>query len=95
MPDCPVSRNLFPRNLAGLPAWDPRTVTVPLARRVESASDRHQFYTVRVVNGRAEPAFKGSGDITSMANADGYIEIPARTDLVEAGTVVTVKLFQP
>jgi molybdopterin biosynthesis enzyme len=48
---------------------------------------------VRIVNGRAEPAFKASGDITSMADADGYIEIPAETDTVEAGTVVTVKLF--
>ena len=48
---------------------------------------------MRVVDGRAEPAFKASGDITSMAHADGYIEIPAQTDIVEAGTVVTVKLF--
>ena len=46
-----------------------------------------------LVDGRAEPAFKASGDITSMANADGYIEIPAETDIVEAGTMVTVTLF--
>ena len=39
------------------------------------------------------PAFKASGDITSMAHADGYIEIPANTDIVEAGEVVVVKLF--
>ena len=31
------------------------------------------------------PAFKASGDITSMAHADGYIEIPAQVDIVEAG----------
>lgn len=81
------------RKLAGLPAWEPRTVTVPLARRIASANDRHQFYTVRLVNGQAEPAFKGSGDITSMANADGYIEIPANTESVETGTSVRVTLF--
>jgi molybdopterin molybdotransferase len=81
------------RKLAGLPAWEPRTVTVPLARRVASVSDRHQFYTVRIVNGSAEPAFKGSGDITSMANADGYIEIPANTPAVDAGVPVRVTLF--
>jgi molybdenum cofactor synthesis domain-containing protein len=81
------------RKLAGLPAWEPRTVSVPLGTRIASSADRHQFYTVRIVDGRAEPAFKGSGDITSMANADGYIEIPARTDTVEAGTMVTVTLF--
>jgi len=81
------------RKLAGLPAWEPRTITVPLARRIVSTTDRHQFYTVRLVDGRAEPAFKGSGDITSMANADGYMEIPAATSSVEAGTMVTVTLF--
>jgi len=81
------------RKLAGLPPWEPHTVTVPLARRIISASDRHQFYTVRLVNGQAEPAFKGSGDITSMANADGYMEIPATTESIGAGTLVTVTLF--
>ena len=83
----------FLRKMARLPAWEPRTIDLPLARRVVSAAGRHQFYTVRVANGRAEPAFKASGDITSMANADGFIEIPAAVDIVEAGTVVTVKLF--
>lgn len=81
------------RRLAGLPPWEPRTITVPLARTIKSSSDRHQFYTVRIVNGLAEPAFKGSGDITSMANADGYMEIPASTESIEAGTMVQVTLF--
>ena len=53
-------------------------VTAPLTRRVASSLGRHQFYTVRLVAGHAEPAFKASGDITSMAHADGYIEIRAR-----------------
>jgi molybdenum cofactor synthesis domain-containing protein len=83
----------FLRKMARLPAWAPRTIDLPLARRVASAAGRHQFYTVRVTNGHAEPAFKASGDITSMANADGYIEIPAEVESVDAGTVVTVKFF--
>ena len=83
----------FLRKMARLPEWRPTTIDVPLARRIVSTTGRHQFYTVRLVDGRAEPAFKASGDITSMANADGYIEIPAQTDIVEAETVVTVKLF--
>ena len=83
----------FLRKVARLPTWRPLTVEAPLTRRVVSTTGRHQFYTVRLVDGNAEPAFKASGDITSMANADGYIEIPAQTDVVEAGTVVTVKLF--
>jgi molybdopterin molybdotransferase len=81
------------RRMARLPAYEPRTVNVPLSRRVVSATGRHQFYTVRVTEGAAVPAFKGSGDITSMAHADGYIEIPAQTDIVEAGQIVEVKLF--
>jgi molybdenum cofactor synthesis domain-containing protein len=83
----------FLRTVARLPEWRPVTVDAPLARRIVSTTGRHQFYTVKLVDGRAEPAFKASGDITSMANADGYIEIPAQTDVVEAGTTVTVKLF--
>jgi molybdopterin molybdotransferase len=81
------------RKLAGLPPWEARVVTVPLARRIASVTDRHQFYTVRLVNGQAEPAFKGSGDITSMAHADGYIEIPANTLAIDAGQDVRVTLF--
>jgi len=83
----------FLRAVARLPPWQPRTVEAPLGRRINSAPGRLQFYTVRIVNGIAEPAFKASGDITSMADADGYIEIPAEADAVDAGTVVTVKLF--
>jgi molybdopterin biosynthesis enzyme len=39
------------------------------------------------------PAFKASGDITSMSRADGYIEIPADVTEVEAGSTVQVTLF--
>ncbi len=81
------------RRMARLPPYEPRIIKVPLARRVISTTGRHQFYTVRVTDGTAVPAFKGSGDITSMANADGYIEIPAQTDIVEAGEMVEVKLL--
>jgi molybdopterin molybdotransferase len=81
------------RRLARLPEHRPQTTTVPLARRVVSTTGRHQFYSVRLVDGQAVPAFKASGDITSMSQADGYIEIPAQTDIVEAGEMVEVKLF--
>jgi len=81
------------RRLARLPAQSIRVERMPLAARVNSAPDRHQFYTVRVEQGRAQPAFKASGDITSMSQADGYIEIDAGTTVVEAGTLVDVKFF--
>ena len=81
------------RRLAHLPAVGPRTVVLPLGQRIVSTTGRHQFYTVRVVNGAAMPAFKASGDITSMSQADGYIEIPAQIDIVEKGEMVEVRLF--
>jgi molybdopterin molybdotransferase len=81
------------RRIARLPEHRPQSIRVPLARRVVSTTGRHQFYTVRIADGTALPAFKASGDITSMSEADGYIEIPAQTDIVEAGELVDVKLF--
>ena len=81
------------RRMAGLPAQTLKTLTMPLGARVVSVAGRHQFYTVRVADGVALPAFKASGDITSMSQADGYIEIPAQTEVVEAGTRVDVTLF--
>ncbi len=81
------------RRMARLPEHRAHTVSLPLARRIVSTTGRHQFYTVRIVDGSAVPAFKASGDITSMSQADGYIEIPAQTDIVEAGETVEVKLF--
>ncbi len=81
------------RAVARLPPYRPSRLQLPLARRVVSTTGRYQFYTVRIEDGSAVPAFKASGDITSMAHADGYIEIPAQTDLVEAGEMVEVTLF--
>ena len=79
--------------MARLPEYRPQIVRVPLARRIVSTTGRHQFYTVRLEEGQAVPAFKASGDITSMSRADGYIEIAASTDIVEAGETVDVRLF--
>jgi molybdopterin molybdotransferase len=81
------------RRMAHLPPHHAQTVQLPLAQRIVSTTGRHQFYTVRIIDGQAVPAFKASGDITSMAHADGYIEISAQTDIVERGEVVMVNLF--
>jgi molybdopterin molybdotransferase len=81
------------RRMARLPPRQFATVSLPLGQRIVSTTGRHQFYTVRIVEGQAMPAFKASGDITSMSQADGYIEIPAQTDILEKGERVEVKLF--
>jgi molybdenum cofactor synthesis domain-containing protein len=81
------------RRLARLPLETRRTISLPLGQRVVSAPGRHQFFTVRVENAVAMPAFKASGDITSMSRADGYIEIAADIDVVEKDAIVEVTLF--
>jgi molybdenum cofactor synthesis domain-containing protein len=81
------------RRIARLPPQTFRSVTLPLGGRITSVIDRHQFYSVRIEDGRAVPAFKASGDITSMSQADGYIEVPIGVSVVEKGEVVGVTLF--
>ena len=81
------------RAIARLPTFQPRIVRAPLGRRIESPAGRHQIYTVRLHDGVVHPAFKGSGEITSLSNADGYIEIPDGQSVVDEGTLVEVTLF--
>jgi molybdenum cofactor synthesis domain-containing protein len=81
------------RGIARLPVLAIRSLMLPLSDRIVSTPGRYQIYTVRLANGTAVPAFKASGDITSMSRADGYIEIPTNTDIVEKGEMVEVKLF--
>lgn len=80
------------RKMAGLPAAR-RTVRARLARRVASRLGRVQFLTVKLVAGEAEPVFKESGAITSLAAADGYIVVPDNVELLEKGEEVEIVLF--
>jgi molybdenum cofactor synthesis domain-containing protein len=81
------------RRIARLPQALVRTVQARLGQKVTSTVGRHQFYSVRMENGVAMPAFKGSGDITSMSQADGYIEIATDIEVVEKDALVEVTLF--
>jgi molybdopterin biosynthesis enzyme len=83
----------FLRAIARLPLLPERLVRVPLGRRITSPANRHQFYTVRLEGGAAFLPSKDVGDITSLSQADGYIEIPADQSVVEEGMVVEVTLF--
>ena len=53
------------RRMARQPAPAGRSVEVPLAARIRSPRGRVQVHTVRVVDGKAVPAFKESGDSAS------------------------------
>ena len=79
--------------MAHLPRPVQREVTARLSDEVESPAGRHQVYPVRLDGDDAVPVFKASGEITSLARADGYFEIPADIERVEAGTIVQVTLF--
>lgn len=54
---------------------------------------RQQLLPVGLIRGRVYPADRGSGAITSLSGADGFIKIPSSTEFIEAGTPVEVTLF--
>jgi molybdopterin molybdotransferase len=81
------------RRMAGLPPAEDKTVKARLSRSINAEGEREQFYSVRVEANEAIPVFKQSGDITSMAYANGYIIIPIGTRQLEAGSEITVHLF--
>ncbi len=63
-----------------------------LAARIRSEG-RSQLLPVGIVRGMAYPIEKGSGAITTLSEADGFIEIPANVEMIEAGEEVNVTLF--
>jgi putative molybdopterin biosynthesis protein len=54
---------------------------------------RQQLLPVGMSRGRVYPADKGSGAITTLSEADGFIEIPPTVEYIEAGSPVEVTLF--
>ena len=81
------------RKMGRLPGSRTGAVELPMSRRYTSTIGRHQYLPIRVISGEVVPVFKESGAITSMADAEGYIEIAANVDLVEKGERVLVKFF--
>lgn len=81
------------KKIAGQPSIQPRQTTAKMGHRYVSDSGREQFLTVKIEDGIANTVFKKSGDITSMANADGYIILPVGLDVIEEGDEVTVILL--
>lgn len=81
------------RKMARLPPPSERKVEAVLSKRVTSSLGRKQFMTVYIDGKEAFPVYKQSGAITSMAEADGYFEIPENKELVDKGEEVTVHLF--
>jgi putative molybdopterin biosynthesis protein len=63
-----------------------------LAKAVRSEG-RHQMLAVGLSGDRVYPVDKGSGSITTLARADGVIEIPADVEYMEPGEIVEVRTF--
>jgi len=67
-----------------------RTVEIELSRRYRPAKGRRHYLLVKINNNKAIPILKDSGAITSLAEADGFIEIGKNVEIVEKGTMVSV-----
>jgi molybdenum cofactor synthesis domain-containing protein len=62
-----------------------------MAVRVRSEG-RSQLLPVGLIRNIAYPVEKGSGAITTLSEADGFIEIPSTVEIIEAGEDVEVTL---
>ncbi|MFB0543735.1 MAG: molybdopterin-binding protein, partial [Candidatus Bathyarchaeia archaeon] len=82
------------REMARLPQREPRRARARMGHRFVSSSGRTQFLTVKIREGKAYQAFKESGAITSMSEADGYILVPLNVDVIEEGEEVVVTLLE-
>jgi molybdenum cofactor synthesis domain-containing protein len=87
------------RRMAGLPPRSDAKVTAKVPVRIASEMGRTEFVMVSLVEGAdgliAYPSGKGSGAITSFAQADGFLRIDALANQISAGTEFEVTLFTP
>ena len=87
------------RRMAALPPRPDAKVVAKVPVRIASELGRTEFVMVSLVEGSdgliAYPTGKGSGAITSFAQADGFLKVDALADQMPAGTEAEVTLFTP
>ena len=85
------------RAMSGLPPEQKTTVKASVPARLNSDKGRTEFHLVHLVRKaegfKAYSTGKGSGSITGFARADGFMEIPRNTEMIEAGQNVTIQLL--
>ena len=85
------------RAFAGLPAERKQAVAATLPMRVNSERGRTEYLLVGLVQGPqgplAYPMGKGSGSVTTFSGADGFITIDQHTEILDAGSAVSVQLL--
>jgi molybdenum cofactor synthesis domain-containing protein len=86
--------------MSGRPVTEMKTVKALAATRMFSAKGRRTFVMVKLKRDKsnglvAEPVETGaSGAITTLAKADGFVEIPANQQFIDAGEEVVVSLLK-
>lgn len=89
------------REMAGLePEVERGVVEARTAERIHATEGRREYLPVNVVQDEeggyiVYPVPGGSGAITSLAEADGFVVVPEERSFLEAGERVQVKLFSP
>lgn len=73
------------------------TVNGTVAQKIISETGRRELLPVNLAQKGTEyyiyPVLKGSGAISTLAEADGFIEIPENRIIIEEGTKINVQLF--
>jgi molybdopterin biosynthesis enzyme len=86
--------------MSGRPVAEAKTVKALAAARMFSAKGRRTFVMVKLKHAKsdrliAEPVETGaSGAITTLAKADGFVEIPANQQFVDADEEVEVTVLK-
>jgi putative molybdopterin biosynthesis protein len=86
------------RILSGLPALRRETRTATLPVKLISELGRTEYVLVSLTERpegglAAYPIGKGSGAVTAFSLADGFFAIPAQTEMVPAGTEISVTII--
>lgn len=86
------------RALAGLPEKERASITARASMKMFSAKGRYEYKLVNLVKASdgsfsAYPVLTGSGAITTLAEADGYIEVPENVEMLSEGEEVKVTLL--
>ena len=85
------------RTMAGLTPERIVSVNANVPSRLNSDKGRTEFHLVHLVRNEsgysAYPTGKGSGSITGFSRADGFMEIPRNTEMLEAGEEAEIQLL--
>lgn len=86
------------RQIAGLAPSERKIIEAKAAKRIFSSSGRREYLPVNLIQNinkefRIYPTPGGSGSITTLAEADGFVLIPENRAFLEIGETVEVELF--